>query len=87
MGRKCLAGSAGSGASHAAGGGEWQDAVRDVTFHEDASHVRAGHLPHVLATLRNIALTALRRFGLTAIRSALVRNSARPFVTLAFLVQ
>jgi hypothetical protein len=61
--------------------------VRDVTFHEDASQVRSGHLPHVLATLRNTTLTALRRFGLTAIQAALVRNSARPFATLAFLVQ
>jgi hypothetical protein len=49
--------------------------------------VRSGHLPHVLAALRNTTLTALRRFGLTAIQAALVPNSARPFATLAFLVQ
>jgi hypothetical protein len=61
--------------------------VRDVTFHEDASQVRRGHAPQVLAALRNTTLTALRRFGMTAIQSALVRNSARPFATLAFLVQ
>jgi hypothetical protein len=61
--------------------------VRDVTFREDASQVRVGHLPHVLATLRNTTLTVLRRFGCTAIRRALVRNSARPFATLAFLLQ
>jgi hypothetical protein len=61
--------------------------VRDVSFHEDASQVRTGHLPHVLATLRNTTLTALRPLGLSAIQSAFVRNSARPFATLAFLVQ
>ena len=61
--------------------------VRDVSFHEDASQVRRGHAPQVLAALRNTTLTALRRLGFTAIQSAFVRNSARPFATLAFLVQ
>jgi hypothetical protein len=61
--------------------------VRDVTFQEDASQVRSAHLPQVLAAFRNTTLTALRRFGLTAIQAALIRNSARPFATLAFLVQ
>jgi hypothetical protein len=61
--------------------------VRDVTFNEDAARVRRGHLPQVLASLRNTTLNALRRLGYTKIQDTLVRNSARPFAVLAFLVQ
>lgn len=35
--------------------------VRDVTFDEDRSQVRTGTLPRVLATLRNLAITAIRQ--------------------------
>lgn len=38
--------------------------VRDVTFGEDASQVRTGHAPRVLATFRNIAIGLTRRAGL-----------------------
>jgi len=34
--------------------------VRDVTFDEDRSQVRTQHGPHVMATLRNLAITLLR---------------------------
>jgi predicted transposase YbfD/YdcC len=34
--------------------------VRDVTFDEDRSQVRTGSLPRVLATLRNLAISAIR---------------------------
>jgi hypothetical protein len=37
--------------------------VRDVTFGEDASQVRAGHGPQVMATLRNLAISLLRLAG------------------------
>jgi predicted transposase YbfD/YdcC len=37
--------------------------VRDVTFGEDASHVRTGAAPEVLAALRNTAIALLRRAG------------------------
>ena len=34
--------------------------VRDVTMHEDAGQLRAGHAPHVLAALRNALLNLYR---------------------------
>lgn len=37
--------------------GHW---VRDKTFDEDLSTVRKGNAPHVLATLRNLAVILLR---------------------------
>jgi hypothetical protein len=37
--------------------------VRDVTFDEDASQIRAGHGPQVMATLRNLAISLLRQAG------------------------
>ena len=61
--------------------------VRDVTFHEDASQVRKGGLPQVLAALRNTALTLLRRFHVTHIPSAFITNAARPVYILAYLFQ
>ena len=41
--------------------------VRDVTFGEDASTVRAGARPRVLATLRNLAIGLIRQAGHTSI--------------------
>jgi len=37
--------------------------VRDVTWREDQARTNAGHAPQALATLRNTALTVLRRLG------------------------
>lgn len=34
--------------------------VRDVTFREDASKVRTGSLPRIMATLRNLAISLIR---------------------------
>lgn len=61
--------------------------VRDVVFHEDASQVRKGALPQVLAAFRNLTLTLLRRWGVTAIRKAFIENAAKPFRILAYLYQ
>jgi len=41
--------------------------TRDVTFGEDRSRLRCGHGPQIMATLRNLALTLIRRAGATAI--------------------
>jgi hypothetical protein len=52
--------------------------VRDVTMGEDASRVRQGSGPHVLAAVRNAALARLRRWGgFESIAEALRRNAAR----------
>jgi len=41
--------------------------VRDVTFDEDRSTVRATHAPRVMAAFRNTAIGLIRRLGTTAI--------------------
>jgi hypothetical protein len=51
--------------------------VRDVTFGEDASRVRKGSGPEVLAALRNAAIGLLRSTGVTNLAEALRRNAAR----------
>lgn len=37
--------------------------VRDVTFDEDRSQIRKGNGPHMMATLRNLAISILRLTG------------------------
>ena len=55
--------------------GQWQIEnkshwVRDVTFDEDRSQVRCGHIPQVMAALRNTAIGLLRGAGHTNIAAA-----------------
>jgi predicted transposase YbfD/YdcC len=45
--------------------------VRDVTYGEDASRVRTRHAPQNMASLRNLAIAALRADGWTSIASGL----------------
>ncbi|MFE2121210.1 ISAs1 family transposase [Rhodococcus aetherivorans] len=52
--------------------------VRDVTFDEDRSTVRAGHGPQVMATLRNVVVGLHRRAGHTNIARACRRLAANP---------
>jgi len=49
--------------------------VRDVTWGEDASQVRAGNAPRAMAGLRNLATGVLRQSGITNIAEALRHNS------------
>ncbi|MGH3448618.1 MAG: ISAs1 family transposase [Nocardioidaceae bacterium] len=54
--------------------------VRDVTYDEDRSQARTGSGPRVMASLRNLAISALRLHGHTNIASALrwtARDPAR----------
>ena len=51
--------------------------VRDVTFKEDASRVRTGSAPEVMAELRNATLTIIRKMGLKP-RPARQAYAARP---------
>ncbi len=52
--------------------------MRDVTLGEDASRVRKGSGPQVLAAVRNAALGLLRHGGgFESIAEALRRNAAR----------
>jgi predicted transposase YbfD/YdcC len=56
--------------------------VRDVTFGEDRSTVRAGVGPQVLAALRNLAIGLLRLAGATNIAAACRRYAAQPALAL-----
>jgi predicted transposase YbfD/YdcC len=52
--------------------------VRDVTFDEDRSQVRTGTLPRVLATLRNLAISAIRHAASRSVNiAAATRQLAR----------
>lgn len=59
--------------------------VRDVTFDEDRSTVRAGSIPQVMAALRNVAIGLLRLLGATNIAAACRYYAARPDQVLAAL--
>lgn len=52
--------------------------VRDVTYREDASRVRAGPIPRVMATLRNVAIGLDRLTGCTNIAAATRRLAQSP---------
>ena len=45
--------------------------IRDVIFDEDASQARTGSIPHVMAALRNAAISVLRFAGCTKISQTL----------------
>lgn len=60
--------------------------VRDVTFAEDHSQVRAGNGPAVMATLRNVAISIHRRHGAHNIAKATRHVSRHPGRVLPLLV-
>jgi hypothetical protein len=58
---------------------------RDVTFAEDASQLRIGTAPQVMACLRNLTIGVLSRAGPINLAAALrhhARDPARPLATL-----
>ena len=54
--------------------------IRDVVFEEDASHARTGNIPHVMAAMRNTAISVLRCTGHTKITDALQYFAAKPIL-------
>jgi predicted transposase YbfD/YdcC len=60
--------------------------VRDVTFGEDRSPLRTGHAPQIMAAVRNLAHTLIRRTGATAIAAARRAFSYHPARALALLL-
>jgi predicted transposase YbfD/YdcC len=67
------------------GGSRTEHWVRDVTFSEVASHACTGSLPRVMASLRNLAIGALRLAGHPNLAAALRhtgRDPARPLTIL-----
>ena len=59
--------------------------VRDVSFGEDASQIRSGAAPQVLAALRNAVIGLLRDAGWTNIAAAVRYNAWRPGAALQLL--
>lgn len=60
--------------------------VRDVTYHEDHHQLRVGAGAHVMATLRNTAISLHHLTGATNIAAALrhhARDTTRPIHLLA----
>lgn len=52
--------------------------VRDVSYREDKSTVRAGKIPEVMAALRNVAITMMRMAGAINIAAACRKYAAQP---------
>lgn len=44
--------------------------IRDVTYREDASRIRTGHRPRIMATLRNLAISLIRLSNWNSIPAA-----------------
>jgi hypothetical protein len=64
--------------------------VRDVTFAEDASQVRTGTAPQVMACLRNLVIGALSRAGPVNLAAGLrhhSRDPRRPLVTIGIVLR
>jgi predicted transposase YbfD/YdcC len=52
--------------------------VRDVTFGEDRSRLRTGSAPHILAALRNLAITLIHRSGSSQIAATRRHFASHP---------
>lgn len=59
--------------------------VRDVTYDEDRSTVRAGTIPQAMAAIRNTAIGVMRVQGVPNIAAACRRFAAQPALALAAL--
>ena len=63
-------------------GGRWAieaaHHLRDVTLAKDASQVRTGAAPNVMACLRNLAIGVLSRAGPVNVAAALRRHARDP---------
>jgi predicted transposase YbfD/YdcC len=57
--------------------------IRDVVFREDQSQIHIGGLPHVLATLRNVAVGLIRLYRFRGVSQTLDFFAAHPFKALA----
>ncbi|MEU9046144.1 MULTISPECIES: hypothetical protein [unclassified Kitasatospora] len=62
--------------------------MRDTAYAEDPSRVRTGTAPRAMATLRNLAIGALRLTGHDNIAAGIrhhARDAARPITTLGIM--
>jgi predicted transposase YbfD/YdcC len=60
--------------------------VRDVSYDEDRPQVRTANAPHVMATLRNTAISLLRITGATNIAAGLRQHAHDPDLALTILL-
>ena len=60
--------------------------IRDVVFAEDASQVRTGGIPEVMAALRNTVLSVLRFNGYTKISQTIRFFAARPKLAVKLII-
>ena len=60
--------------------------VRDVSFGEDASLVRCGQIPRVMATIRNTAIALIRLTGSTQIIATCRRLAGQPPAAVALII-
>ncbi len=60
--------------------------VRDGVYDEDRSQVRTGHGPRVMATLRNTAISLIRRVGVPNIQRAVQYLDRHPAQVAPWLV-
>ena len=60
--------------------------LRDLTFGEDRSRLRSGAAPQIMAAVRNLVLTLIRRTGTTQIAAYRQHLRSRPAIALRFLV-
>jgi len=58
--------------------------IRDVTFREDASQVKTGSRPRIMATLRNLVIGLIRQAGHTRIAATIrkIKNSSPLLLTI-----
>jgi predicted transposase YbfD/YdcC len=59
--------------------------VRDVTFRKDASQVKTGSRPRIMATLRNLVIGLIRQAGHTRIAATIRKIKNSPPLLLAIL--
>ena len=59
--------------------------VRDVTFREDASQIKTGSRPRIMATLRNLVIGLIRQAGHTRIAPTIRKIKNSPPLLLSIL--
>lgn len=59
--------------------------ARDVLMHEDASSIRHGHAPRMLAALSNTVIGLLKRRGYDSLKQAAERFRAKPASALTLI--
>ena len=61
--------------------------VRDVSFGEDRSRLRAGSAPQIMAALRNLAITLIHRRGSSQIAASRRHFASHPHQAFSLLLQ